>query len=203
MGLIRAGPVLRWFPCTLLSVVMRNVFLSLLATALLTGGAAQAQAPAAEVLSLTKRLNELVRPPKSDDDTRVMVSLANCGVRQTFLKYRTTEKASASNVNLDVSSSKKGGSWAVKTNDKVELELNFSLDWAEVGSINYVPKKEEKNGRGYYELTVKRREKSKGKSSSGLPDSISFDLHTQNEKEVADLVRRLSAVSRQCQGQKS
>ena len=181
---------------------MRTLFLSLLVGALLMGGAAQAQAPATEVQALTKRLNELVRPTKPDDDTQVLVSLANCGVRQTIRKYRTAGKASASNVNLNVSSSKKGGSWAVKTDDNVELELNFSLDWAEVSSIDYAPKKEEKTGRGYYELTIKRREKAKGKSS-GLPDSISFDLHTQNEKEVADLVRRLSAMSRQCQSPKS
>ena len=183
--------------------MMRNPFIPLLAAAFLLGGAARAQAPAAEVLALTKRLNELVRPPKSEDDTQVLVSLADCGVRQTFRKYRAADKGNASTVNLDVSSNKKGGSWAVKTNDKLELELDFALAWAEVSSIDYVPKQEEKSGQRYYELTVQRREKVSGKSRSGLPSSISFALHTPDEKEVAELVRRLHAVSRQCQGQKS
>ena len=182
---------------------MRKLFFSLLAAALLLGSTAHAQAPAAEVQALTKRLNELVRPPKSEDDTQVLVSLADCGVRQTFRKYRAADKGNASNINVNVSSDKKGGSWAVKTNDKVELELNFALDWDEVANIEYVPKREEKSGQRYYELTVQRRAPATGKSRSGLPSSISFALHTSDEKEVAELVRRLNAVSRQCQGQKS
>ncbi|HEX8504263.1 MAG TPA: hypothetical protein VF630_02760 [Hymenobacter sp.] len=179
---------------------MRHLFLSLLAGALLLSGTAQAQAPAAEVLSLTTRLNQLVRIPEPDDNAEVLVSLANCGVRQTIRKYRTP--AGTSSTNINVSSTKKGGSWGVKTDEKVELELTFALDWAEVGSIDYSPQQDSDTGRRYYDLTVKRRERAEGKKSSGLADSITFALHTQNEQEVAELVRRLNALSRKCQGAK-
>jgi hypothetical protein len=165
------------------------------------GGTAQAQAPAAEVQALTHRLNELARIPKTEDNAEVLVSLADCGVKQTFRKFRASDKPSTTNIN--VSSNKKGGGWGVKSDDKVELEFNLSLAWEEVGSIKDVPKKEEKTGRSYYDLTVKRRDKAPGQKSSGLADAITFSLHTQDEKEVAALVRRLEAVSRSCSGRKS
>lgn len=178
---------------------MRITFLSLLAGTLLLSSTAQAQAPAAEVAALTTRLNQLVSIPEPDENAEVLVSLANCGVRQTIRKYRAPAEASSTNIN--VSSTKKGGSWGVKTNDKVELELTFALDWTEIGSINYSPQQDSDTGRRYYELNVKRRERPDGKKSSGLAD-ITFALHTHNEQEVADLVRRLYAVSHKCQSTK-
>ena len=47
------------------------------------GSAAQAQTPTTEVQNLSKRLNELVQAPSSNnnDNGEVLVSLANCGVR--------------------------------------------------------------------------------------------------------------------------
>jgi hypothetical protein len=202
MGLIRAGPVPQRFLCTLSPTAMSRFFFSALAGTLLLSGAAQAQAqaPASELQALTHRLNELIRSPKPESEGEVLVSLADCGIKQTVRKYRTPEHPSATNVN--VSSSKNGSSWGVRTDEKVEFELNLGLEWSEVGSISYAPDQDKKTGRRYYELTVKRREKAPGKSSSGL-DSLSLDLNTQNEKEVAEVVRRLEAVSRGCKGKKS
>jgi hypothetical protein len=178
---------------------MRNTFLALLAAALLLSGTAQAQSPAAEVQALTNQLNQLARSPEPDENAEVLVSLANCGVRQTIRKYRAPTEASSTNIN--VSSTKKGGSWSVKTDAKVELELTFALDWSEVGSIDYSPQHDSDTGRLYYDLTVKRRERTDGKKSPGLTD-ITFALHTQNEQEVAELVRRLTALSHKCLGTK-
>lgn len=180
---------------------MSKFFLSVLAGTLLLGGAARAQAPAAEVQALTQRLNELIRSPKPESEGEVLVSLADCGVRQTVRKHRTADNPSAANVT--VSSTKKGGSWGVKADEKVQFELTLALDWTEISSIKYVPDQDKKTGRRYYELTVQRREKSAGKSTSGLADTITFDLNTQDEKEVAQLVRRLEAVGQRCQGKKS
>ena len=112
---------------------MRNTSLSLLAAVLLVSGTAQAQAPAAEIQAVSRQLNDLVRVPKSEPDAEIVVSLANCGFKQTFRKYRTSNKSDAMVIN--VSSSKNGGSWGVKTNDKVELEFSQGLDWAEVAAL--------------------------------------------------------------------
>ena len=181
---------------------MRNFFLLLLFGALLMGSAARAQAPAAEVQALTVRLNELMHDPRQEPNTEVLASLANCGIKQTIRKYRTPEKHPTA-TNVALSSSKNGSSWGFKTNEKVELELILALDWAEVGSIAYAPQKEEKTGRRYYDLTMKRRERTNGKSAGGLTDTLTFALYSASEQEAAELVRRLSALSRQCQGHKS
>jgi hypothetical protein len=178
---------------------MLKSFLPLLTGALLLAGAAHAQAPAAEVQALTRRLNELMRSPQAEERTEVLVSLADCGVRQTVRKYRQPKEASSTNI--AVSNSKNGSSWGFKTNDKVELELNLGLDWAEIGAVSYQPKQDEETGRRYYELKLLRRPAPKGQSSSGL-DSISLPLYTQDEKAVAEVVRRLGVVRRQCSGQK-
>ena len=90
----------------------------------------------------------------------------------------------------------------MQTDNKVELEISLGLDWVEVGSIGYSPKQDEKTGRSYYNLTVKRREPAKSSPSPGLTDTITFSLYTQNKKEVAQLVQRLTAVSRECRSQK-
>lgn len=180
---------------------MRKCFLFALASAALLGGAARAQAPAAEVQALTQRLNELIRAPQAESEGEVLVSLADCGVRQTVRKYRTAGHPTTASVN--VSSTKKGGSWGVRTDKEVQFELTLSLDWAEIGSIRYAPDQDQKTGRRYYELTVQRRKNAAGKSSAGLADTITFDLNTQDDKEVAELVRRLEAVGRRCQGKKS
>jgi len=172
----------------------------LLAGALLVGGAAQAQAPAAEVKALTARLNQLlVGPDDKNEDTEVRVSLADCGFRQTVRKYRKPDKTSTTNI--AVSNSKNGSSWGFKSNENVELELTLAQEWAEVGSVTYAAKQHDKGGR-YYELTVKRREDSKGKSSSGLASTITLGLNTDNEKEVAALARRIDEVRRQCTSRK-
>jgi len=178
---------------------MRSVFYSLLAGALLMGGTAQAQAPAAEVQALSRQLNDLVRVPKSESepDAEIVVSLANCGFKQTFRKYRTKDKSNATVIN--VSSSKNGASWGVKTDEKVELEFSQGLDWAEVGSIGYLLKTDDKTNRPHYSLVVKRREAA-GKSSSS---TITLSLNTQDEKQVAQLVQRLQAVKQHCTGAKS
>lgn len=173
----------------------------LLASALLVGGVARAQAPAAEVKALTARLNQLLVDPKEkDDDTEVRVSLADCGFRQTVRKYRKPNNTSTTNI--AVSNSKNGSSWGFKSNENVELELTLAQEWAEVGSVTYAAKQHEKGGGRYYELTVKRREDAKGKSSSGLASTITLGLNTDNEKEVAALARRLDEVRRQCTSRK-
>jgi hypothetical protein len=171
----------------------------LLAAALLAAAPARAQAPAAEVQALTKRLNELMRSPDQKDHTDVFVSLADCGVRQTVRKYRSA--GNDGNLNISVSNSKNGSNWGVKSNDKVELELNLGLDWAEIGAVSYQPKTDEESGRRYFELKLLRRPAAAGGKSSGL-DSISLPLYTQDEKAVSEVVRRLGAVRRQCSGQK-
>ncbi|RTQ49745.1 hypothetical protein EJV47_13110 [Hymenobacter gummosus] len=171
----------------------------LLAGALLTAAPASAQAPAAEVQALTKRLNELLRDPNAKEHTEVLVSLADCGVRQTVRKYRSP--GTDGSLNISVSNSKNGSNWGVKSNDKVELELNLGLDWSEIGAVSYQPRTDEESGRPYYELKLLRRPAAAGGNSSGL-DAISLPLYTQDEKAVADVVRRLGAVRRQCSGQK-
>ncbi|MFD2721583.1 hypothetical protein ACFST9_22905 [Hymenobacter monticola] len=167
-----------------------------LASALLVCGVARAQAPATEVKALTARLNQLMADPKADDDTEVRVSLADCGFRQTVRKYRKPDKASTTNI--AISNSKNGSSWGFKSNENVELELTLAQEWAEVGSVTYAAKEHDKGGSRYYELTVKRRAEAKGKSSSGLASTITLSLNTDNEKEVAALVKRLDAVRQQC-----
>ncbi|GAB3302411.1 hypothetical protein GCM10027511_16280 [Hymenobacter humi] len=175
---------------------MFNALLPLLASALLLGSAAHAQAPAAEVQPLTKRLNQLMHFPKSEDDGEAMVSLADCGVKQTVRKYRGPDDHQSANIS--VNSNKKGSSWAIKSDDKVQLELNLSLDWAEVGSVSYMPKKRDKDGSRYYDIIVQRRDRADGKPASGIADKISLSLYTQDEKEVATLVKKLDAVRRHC-----
>jgi hypothetical protein len=170
--------------------------LSLLASALLLGSAAHAQAPTATVPALTTQLNQLMRFPNNEENSEVLVSLANCGVKQTIRKYRDADDHNSGNIS--VNSSKKGGSWAIKTDDKVQLEINLALDWAEVGSVSYAPKTREKDGARYYDLTIRRRAKADGKAASGLADTISLALYTQDEKEVAALVKKLDTVRRQC-----
>ncbi|MCC3152597.1 hypothetical protein Q3A66_06285 [Hymenobacter sp. BT770] len=179
---------------------MLKAFLPLLASALLLGGAAHAQAPAAEVQALTKRLNQLMHFPKSEDDGEATVTLADCGVKQTMRKYRSPDDHNSGNIS--VNSSKKGSSWAIKTDDKVQLELNLSLEWAEVGSVSYVPKKRDKDGSRYYDIVVKRHARADGKAASGIADTISLSLFTQDEQEVASLVKKLDTVRRQCSSQK-
>ncbi|MBF9219973.1 hypothetical protein [Hymenobacter ruricola] len=172
--------------------------LFLLAGALLVGGAAQAQAPAAEVKALTARLNQLMVDPKNqDDDTEVRVSLADCGFRQTIRQYRKPG-GEASATNISVSNSKNGGSWGLRSNEDVKMELTLAQNWAEVGSISYAAQQHEKGGNRYYDLIVKRRETAKGKSSSGMSATITLSLNTDSEKEVAALVKRLDEVRRQC-----
>ena len=141
----------------------------------------------------TARLNELLRDLKQEPNTEVLASLANCGIKQTIRKYRTPARPNATNVAL--SSHKNGSSWGFKTDENVELELTLALDWAEVGSIAYVPETETKTGRRYYNLTVQRREPANGKSSGGLADCLTFALHAASEPEAAEPVRRLSALS--------
>lgn len=168
----------------------------LFAAALLVGGKAHAQAPAAEVKALTARLNQLMVDPKADDNTEVRVSLADCGFRQTIRQYR--KAGDASTTNIAVSNSKNGGSWGFKSNENVQMELTLAQDWAEVGTISYAAKEHEKGGGRYYELIVKRREAAKGKSSSGISATITASLNTTSEQEVAALVKRLEAVRQQC-----
>ena len=165
---------------------------------LLVGGAAQAQAPApaAEVPALTARLNQLLRLTKPEGKTDILVSLANCGVRQIIRVYRAPSGNATANV--AVSSTKNGSSWGVKTNDEVELELTFALDWAEVGTISHALKQDEKSGRRHYDLIIKRQPAANGKSSGGLNGTITLELYTDDEPEVASLERRLKAVREQC-----
>ncbi|MFC7667867.1 hypothetical protein ACFQT0_11060 [Hymenobacter humi] len=80
----------------------------------------------------------------------------------------------------------------------MQLELNLSLDWAEVGSVSYMPKKRDKDGSRYYDIIVQRRDRADGKPASGIADKISLSLYTQDEKEVATLVKKLDAVRRHC-----
>ena len=171
-----------------------------LASALLVGGVARAQAPAAEVKALTARLNQLMAAPKADDNTEVRVSLADCSFRQTVRKYRKPDKTSTTNI--AVSNSKNGSSWGFKSNENVELELTLAQEWTEVGTVTYTAKEHEKGGGRYYELTVKRRADATGKSSSGLASTITLALNTDNEKEVAALAKRLEAVRQQCTSRK-
>ena len=172
-----------------------------LAGALLVGGVTHAQAPAAEVKALTARLNQLMVDPKAhDEDTEVKVSLADCGFRQTIRKYRKPDKASTTNIS--VSNSKDGSSWGFKSNENVELELTLAQEWAEVGTITYAAKEHDKGGGRYYDLVVKRREAPKGKSSSGIAATITLSLNTDNEKEVAALVKRLDELRHQCTSRK-
>ncbi|MBF9238266.1 hypothetical protein I2I05_12750 [Hymenobacter sp. BT683] len=170
----------------------------LLASALLVGSAARAQAPAAEVQALTTRLNQLMRNSGAENNGMAFVSLANCGLKQTVRKYRTPDDRNSGNIS--VSSSKKGSSWGLKTDDKVQFELNLALEWSEVGSVSYAPKTNEKGGGRYYDVTIRRRAKTNGEEASGIADTISLALHTDNEKEVASLVKKLDAVRRQCSG---
>jgi hypothetical protein len=176
--------------------MMKSMFL--LAAALLVGGAARAQAPAAEVKALTARLNQLMVDAEADDHTEVRVSLADCGFRQTVRQYR--KAGDASTTNISVSNSKNGSSWGFRSDENVQMELTLAQTWAEVGSISYAAKEHEKGGGRYYELVVKRREAPKGKSSSGLSATITASLNTASEAEVAALVQRLEALRRQCTG---
>ena len=167
---------------------------------LLVSSAAQAQAPAAEVPALTARLNHLLRLTKPEKKTDILVSLANCGVRQTIRVYRApTANAAAS---VAVSSTNNGGSWGVKTNDEVELELTFALDWAEVGTIAHALKQDEKSGRRHYDLVIKRQPAANGKPAGGLNGTITLALYTDDEPEVASLERRLKALREQCQSKR-
>jgi hypothetical protein len=179
---------------------MFKAFLPLLASALLLSGAAHAQAPAAEVQALTKRLNQLMHFPNAENDGEATVSLADCGVKQTIRKYRSPDDHNSGNIS--VNSTKKGSSWAIKTDDKVQLELSLSLEWAEVGSVSYATKKRDKDGTRYYDIIMQRHARADGKPASGIADTISLSLYTQDEKEVAELVKKLDTVRRQCTSKK-
>ncbi|OON67796.1 hypothetical protein [Hymenobacter sp. CRA2] len=175
---------------------MPKFLFPLLTSGLLLAGAA-AHAQASEVQALTKRLNELMRD-EQEPRTEAVVSLAGCGVRETVRKYRSANNPTS--MNVSVSKSKDGSSWGVRTNDKVEFELSLGLDWSEIGAVSYQAQQREKDGRRYYELKLLRRPAADGKTA-GL-DSIDLPLYTQNEQEVAALVRRLGALRRQCSGQR-
>ena len=175
---------------------MFKAFLSLLTSALLVSGTGHAQAPAAEVQALTSRLNKLMHFPNSEENSEAVVSLAHCGVKQTVRKYRGPDDHNAGNIS--VNSSKKGSSWAIKTDDKVQFELNLALEWAEVGSVSYALQKRDEDGSRYYDIIVQRHARADGKAASGLADTISLSLYTQDEKEVAGLVKQLDAIRRQC-----
>ena len=179
---------------------MFKAFLPLLASALLISGAAHAQAPAADVQALTKRLNQLMHFPDAEDDGEATVSLVDCTVKQTMRKYRGPNEHNSANIS--VNSNKKGSNWAIKTNDKVQLELSLSLEWAEVGSVSYATKKRDKDGSRYYDIIVQRHARANGKAASGLADTISLSLYTQDAKEVAALVKKLDALRRQCTSEK-
>lgn len=166
-----------------------------LLTCTLLAGSAQAQTPAAEVQALTKRLNELLLNP-AEPDAEVLVSLADCGVRQTVRKYRTAQKPNSTTIS--VSNTRQGSGWAFRTDDKVELEIKLGLAWDDIGAVSYQAKQDEKTQRRYYQLTFLRRPGNKGPSVS--IDNLNLSLQTQDEKEVAELVRRLGAVRRQCSG---
>ncbi|MBJ6110069.1 hypothetical protein JAO73_13685 [Hymenobacter sp. BT523] len=62
--------------------------------------------------------------------------------------------------------------------------------------------KQDKGGRRYYDLVVKRRDAADGKAPSGIAATITLALHTGSEQEVAALVKRLEAVRGQCVGRK-
>ncbi|TLM94127.1 hypothetical protein [Hymenobacter jeollabukensis] len=178
---------------------MFKPLLAPLVLVLLAAGSAAAQAPAAEVQSLTKQLNRLMVDPKPEEPAEVLVSLADCGVRQTVRKYRSGDNPGA--LNISVSNSKNGSSWAAKSNDKVEFELNLGLEWSEIGAVSYSLVKAEAKDPAHYDLKLLRRPAAKGGSKSGI-DSITLPLYTTSETEVAEVVRRLRAVQRQCTGQK-
>ena len=178
---------------------MRKLTIFLALAAPLLTVSAHAQAPAAEVQTLTKQLNRLVVDPQPEDRTEVRVSLADCGVRQTIRKYRSADNGGS--LNISVSNSKNGSSWAARSNDKVEFELSLGLDWSEIGAVSYTLVKAEAKDPAHYELKLLRRPAAKGGSKSGV-DSITLPLYTSSEAEVTDVVRRLRSVQRHCTGHK-
>ncbi|MCC3156614.1 hypothetical protein LJ737_05155 [Hymenobacter sp. 15J16-1T3B] len=178
---------------------MLKTLVAPLAFTLLTFGSAHAQAPAAELQALTKQLNRLMVDPKPEEPAEVLVSLANCGVRQTVRKYRTPNNPSS--LNISVGNSKNGSSWDAKTDAKVEFELSLGLDWSEIGAVSYTLMKAEAKDPAHYELKLLRRPAAQGGSKSGI-DAITLPLYTTSEAEVSDVVRRLRSVQRHCTGQK-
>lgn len=180
---------------------MRKLPVSLVLAAALFGAAplAHAQAPAAEVQALSKQLNRLVQDPKPEERTEIKVSLADCGVRQTIRKYRSPNNDGS--LNISVSNSKNGSSWAARSDDKVDFELSLGLDWREIGAVSYSLIKAETKDPAHYELKLLRRPASQGGQKSGI-DAITLPIYTTSEAEVSEVVRRLRGLQRQCTGHK-
>lgn len=170
----------------------------LLLTGALLAGTARAQAPEATTQLLTRQLNQLMADPQPEERTEVLVSLADCGVRQTIRKYRAPN--SSGSFHMSVGSSKNGSSWGAKTNDKVELELSLGLDWSEIGAVSYSLIPATPENPAHYELKLLRRPATNGPKPA--LDALTLPLYTTDEAKVDEVVRHLRTVQRQCTGTK-
>ncbi|UYZ62642.1 hypothetical protein [Hymenobacter weizhouensis] len=148
-------------------------------------GRAQADPAEKERQELSRQLSQLLRDP-AQPNQEVRLDLEGCHVQQLIRDQKADVKTSRP---VSVSVSKGSSDWAVNVADgKFEMRLGF--EWRDVTAITYEPERNDE-GQRVFELRIQRRTRSSTTTSE-------LTLHTTDEAQVKDLMRRLEKLRQSC-----